>query len=1612
LLILARGWEKLESRGSLAFIASSEDYTPPDEPVTITFYPTTGNKGAAVTVDLSSLDPNSPHDQLAQLGEEHGIPLEDRFAALCKLRLAHMSDLPTRRKLLEIRLYAMGSYGESVDLSLLTAVCLAPEDAAQSNFYLYEPEIVPQIAELLVLTNDVGDEIRSAALQALDSCARHRRGLNAVTTALGTNVGHGLLMTLLRAVIKSEHSYELVDAVLQHLGLIVGVSTHNNMLLSAGVVPLLLDFTATQNPRRDNYIPRVCGILDQIVFNITQGMSVFSNANGLNIFVHRIKDEIDMDWVLTRSEIVSEDNVLAYAANPLRSFLRNVSRLMSATGGTEGLRNLVDTDLPKSLRRIFENPQRYSDRVFSLSINVMATFVHNEPTSLSILQEMQLPQTLFAKLEESTPRSFEVLAAIPGAVGAVCLNSAGLKYTAEHPKVLTNLIDLAISRDLKDTPSERDYIVTIGTALDELVRHHPSLRAGVQERVFALLPEAIEKAQTYEPETPSDYILDQMSIETPAKEAPTNPHLDRLGKIFRLIEGVFHNTSVCKEFIQQGGVTELLGIADLPCVPIKFGATEAALHLSHVFRIISEQDHILLISSMISSIEEALTQCRRFWQGDELHEAWMRIHRGEASDEDRAEFKRLRGVTIRLTYMSESFLGSAFSHSRIATSLIKALRESKTFVPDIGALHRAAFREHGVLQNSTPTAASLSSVTEGENEAESGAKFLATRLNAILAKFWKCESPRPPSLTAAAIKLLYVRRHPEAAHKAEASALANSIAQILVHHLELAPEGARGTKVDTVAIGLTSVLLFDGEYEVVAWLTRPERAHEGHLNTLLFLAFEKKGGVICLRDAMARLVDSMDEAYAEGKKDDVPTTAGNRVAVMVLASLVASRALLESPQTVSLIGSGNFSPPDVLVKVRHDLFPLVRRIWESKWLPTAPTPLVKYAAKALLTIMEAKAESPASAPAPQPIIPIPAIARAPATADPARVEQLVEMGFDRSAADLALVRARNNVAAAAELILSMPHLFQNLPAAPAPAAGDENAEDSGEAASAQEQDGAEATDATATEASEAPAEEESPMEVDTPDLREALNHLREELKQTLPQRALEILDQAEDLVFDLLPAFEGKGISFLLDQALSVGGDYDSAREGSVSARLRLVVVSLKSSDVVLSDGDLEKAKRLLSVLPFEASPRPRWTPAALLLGELVLINASPVTEVKIGDDPSLPVTKDNAFVLTRVAKACQLIAEDKEASRDDLLSAMRLLVVITRQQSIASECLPVLLTAFSSPSPKLRGCHPLLAMIVRHAFEDKTNLAVVMRKEIHEWMSPARNKVSDVSHFVRQLRQVALRDPTEFVATVDATCTLNDPTPPQSVFHIRSKGITEAAEGSDPFRESPVSPSAKKVMDQLLTELSKAIDQHEESPQAYSGLLMALITEVVGSYIPSKQLFLSSLRTTTVKAKGISTVIDWMCDITLTDIAARGTRTPEALRRLTLSGWAASLMVSLCSDITPTADMKDISEDLVSVRKTVLDALVRAIKDCTNLTDLDARYGRLCALAELVFRLLVSRVSVVQHTPDESGTHMAKTMIEKNFVSTLTAAAGEVDLNYPNVRSVLGSILRALEHL
>jgi hypothetical protein len=49
---------------------------------------------------------------------------------------------------------------------------------------------------------------------------------------------------------------------------------------------------------------------------------------------------------------------------------------------------------------------------FSEAINLTATFVHNEPTSLAVIQEMKLHESLYDAMEFNAKPSFDVSSAV------------------------------------------------------------------------------------------------------------------------------------------------------------------------------------------------------------------------------------------------------------------------------------------------------------------------------------------------------------------------------------------------------------------------------------------------------------------------------------------------------------------------------------------------------------------------------------------------------------------------------------------------------------------------------------------------------------------------------------------------------------------------------------------------------------------------------------------------------------------------------------------------------------------------------------------------------------------------------------------------------------------------------------------------------------------------------------------------------------------------------------------------------------------------------------------------------------------------------------------------
>lgn len=752
-------------------------------------------------------------------------------------------------------------------------------------------------------------------------------------------------------------------------------------------------------------------------------------------------------------------------------------------------------------------------------------------------------------------------------------------------------------------------------------------------------------------------------------------------------------------------------------------------------------------------------------------------------------------------------------------------------------------------------------------------------------------------------------------------------------------------------------------------------------------------------------------------------------------------------------------PAKFLVKLRHTLFPTVERMWNAEWLTDAPTDTIKLVVKTFLQVMvpdKEEASEPSATTAPTVIGPtgvqrIPVTRpRAPVTANPAAVDQLVDMGFSRGGAELALIRAHNNIAAATELILSQPHLYADVPdpepapAEAAPDAADAAAPADGNPAPANAADTDNAAAAEAAADAEAPAEDdagdiemaiavpgnaaggvdqqimeglqqilgaglgagfinlapaaapevEDPLKDDKVDHRSELVKLREAASAGVPKRALTLIDHSEDLVFVCGPAFpKGKeGYEYVVEQLKQLL-PYDGTKESAVSARLRMSVVLAREKDVIIDSPPSE----ILCALPFE--PTAKWNSAYLLLGEIAMAAATKVTETKIGDEPSHVVEQIDLGDLPRRLKQLSLhVMSDASVERTPLLTALRMLAILSRSTSD----LPYadILSAFRKPGPRLAGCQPLLALILRHAFEDAATLRAIMRREMQSWS--AAGKVSDINHFVKQLKQAAFRSPTAFVEAANAECALVDPTPSTAVFHIRRKDIKDVEE-SDPFTEAPSNSAGRTIIDLLLAEFSAAAsavreNKDDKDNHAYAGLIMSLLTELVGSYIPAKTTLLAALRQQ--KGKGIASLITEM-DQRLTDPADSPVRS--------ISKWQSAFLVGLCADIGITSDIKHVAEDLITVRRAVLDAITKAFKDVN--TDLDQRYGRLAVLGDLVHKLLTNRSHGIGRQ-DESATHMAKVMIEKNLVGTLTAATSEIDLNFPQVGKVLTSLLKALELL
>ena len=246
----------------------------------------TSSGAVTIHIDSKTIETKGAMDILADVIEAYNVPDGEKFELLMRIRgaqavtSAHAGD---RERLVIVRLLATAIFGHT-----------HPESQAQALLFLYEPDLVTHISELLQLDRGVDIQVQTAAVAALDAISRYRSKINEVLAAVNASVNHGILMALLRKTVAdvaqptSTLPQAFVEALFSFITFLASHSSGGTAIVGVGLVPVLIQAIENRLPSRLYLVSKTMQLLDNVLYGYTNAFTLFCNARGVEILVDRI----------------------------------------------------------------------------------------------------------------------------------------------------------------------------------------------------------------------------------------------------------------------------------------------------------------------------------------------------------------------------------------------------------------------------------------------------------------------------------------------------------------------------------------------------------------------------------------------------------------------------------------------------------------------------------------------------------------------------------------------------------------------------------------------------------------------------------------------------------------------------------------------------------------------------------------------------------------------------------------------------------------------------------------------------------------------------------------------------------------------------------------------------------------------------------------------------------------------------------------------------------------------------------------------------------------------------------------------------------------------------
>ncbi|XP_039631653.1 E3 ubiquitin-protein ligase HUWE1 isoform X3 [Polypterus senegalus] len=660
----------------------------------------------------------SPSEIMESLTLMYNIPKDKQILLFTHIRLAHgFSNHKKRLQAVQARLHAISilvysnALQESANSILYNGLIEELVDVLQ----ITDKQLMDiKAASLRTLTSIVHLE-RTPKLSSIIDCTG-TASYHGFLPVLVRNCIQAMIDPLMEP-----YPHQFATALFSFLYHLASYDAGGEALVSCGMMEALLKVIKFLGDEQDQitFVTRAVRVVD-LITNLD--MATFQANSGLSIFICRLEhevelcrkecpfvikpkiqrqnptqegDEMETDMEVTEVAMESSPGPSTIAENRddhevrnqtcsgpgytsrggaqcipqraalLKSMLNFLKKAIQDPAFSDGIRHVMDGSLPTSLKHIISNAEYYGPSLFLLATEVVTVFVFQEPSLLSSLQDNGLTDVmLHALLIKDVPATREVLGSLPNVFSALCLNARGLQSFVQcQPferlfKVLLSPDYLPAMRRRRSSDPLGDTASNLGSAVDELMRHQPTLKTDATTAIIKLLEEIcnLGRAPEYICQKPSIQKADGTASAPPprsnhaAEEASSEdeeeeevqamqsfsnvqqgdpepiqqvvgteeripiPLMDYILNVMKFVESILSNNTTddhCQEFVTQKGLLPLVSILGLPNLPIDFptsaacqavaGVCKSILTLSHEPKVL--QEGLLQLDGILSSLE-------------------------------------------------------------------------------------------------------------------------------------------------------------------------------------------------------------------------------------------------------------------------------------------------------------------------------------------------------------------------------------------------------------------------------------------------------------------------------------------------------------------------------------------------------------------------------------------------------------------------------------------------------------------------------------------------------------------------------------------------------------------------------------------------------------------------------------------------------------------------------------------------------------------------------------------------------------------------------------------------------------------------------------------------